>query len=360
MKNDRVWQRAMHNPAILRRAGFTLIEMVVSLSVISIIFLAMGSVMVLASKAHPSSASAAAQTFGAADVLQQMASELEVATSVTGTADKRITFTVPDRDGNGRDETISYGWIGKSGSPLVRKYNSGTAVNILPAVYEFNLTYDAESVPQPDLLVESDEVRFSSKTSVINQGDFDVKEKEWIGQYFEPDGLPAEAAAWSVTRVLFVAIQKDTADGVTLVQLREATDHGLPTDTVLGEMPMYESDLHSSFYTWQTFNYSNVRDLKPGVGLCLVLKCRLNPVSAYVYYDKDSGDGLFVSKDTGASWSRVSGEEMAHQIYGTYSVPVPQPPLKMLRSVTITLNPGSDPASRVRTAVTLLNQPEVQ
>ncbi len=339
--------------------AFTLIEMVVSLSVISIVFLAMGSVMMLATKAISDPDAPTHLMLDATEILDQMASELQVATSVIVATDKELAFTVPDRDSDGLDETIVYQWGGAAGDPLVRQYKGGSRVQILPGVGEFNLTYDVKIVPQPDLLVESAEVLLSSKTSAASQGDFQIKDSEWAGQYFEPAGLPVEVVAWSVTRVLFVAAPSGDNTGQTLVQLRSATGTGLPTDTVLEQKTMYESDLSPFNLTWQTFNFSNVRDLALGEGLCLVLKFSKNSPSAYVLYDNASGANFLVSSDEGKNWSLDSGKEMAHVIFGTYTTPVPQPPIYLLRSVTLALNPGKDSASRVRTSVVALNQPQM-
>jgi prepilin-type N-terminal cleavage/methylation domain-containing protein len=64
-------------------SAFTLIEMVVSLSVISIVFLAMGSVMVLASKALPSADTVSIRAFDATELIHRLTSELETAKTLT-------------------------------------------------------------------------------------------------------------------------------------------------------------------------------------------------------------------------------------------------------------------------------------
>lgn len=128
--------------------AFTLIEMVVSLSVISIVFLAMGSVMVLASKALPTADSSTALTFEANDLVQQIVSELQTATSVTAATDKGIAFTVPDRDSDAVDESIMYRWDGVPGGPLFRQYNGGNPVKMF-LVWEFQLVYGTAAGVQP-------------------------------------------------------------------------------------------------------------------------------------------------------------------------------------------------------------------
>ena len=125
-------------------SAFTLIEMVVSLSVISIVFLAMGSVMLLASKAIPSSTDAATLTYEANDAIQVLVSELQTATEIASVTDKSIAFKVPDRDNDGVDENLAYYWAGTAGDPLIRIYNAGTQVQAMPSVTEFGLSYDSQ------------------------------------------------------------------------------------------------------------------------------------------------------------------------------------------------------------------------
>ncbi len=333
--------------------------MVVSLSILSIVFLAMGSVMLLSTKAIPDPDAPANLNLDAADALQQMASELETANSVIFTfGNNGIAFTVPDRNGDDVDESIVYRWNGVPGSPLLRRYNGGTWVMVLPSVYEFNLTYDLKSVPQPDALVESAEVELSSHIDVGNFNDYSVKQNDWIGQYFVPSNLPADAVGWSVTRVLFEAKNVGAIKGQTLVQLRPALAGNLPDVTVLEEHVMLESAL-SSGYTWQPFTFSSIRDRAPNEGLCLVLQWVTDADAAEIRVDSIAGSGFLTTNDSGTTWSYDPAQSMNFYVYGTYSTSVPQPPISLLRSVTITLNPGQDPASRVRTAVITLNQPQM-
>lgn len=332
--------------------------MVVSLSIISIVFLAMGSVMILASKALPTAGSTAVHTFEAADVLQQLTSELQTATSIAAVTDKSIAFTVPDRDNDSNDEMIIYQWSGTAGDPLVRRYNGGASVNVLPHAFEFNLTYGIKSIPQPDILIESAEVEFSRRAAASVPVDYAVDINNWIGQYFLPT-LPGDAVSWKVTRVLVKARSHGPTDGQTLIQLRPPQPGDvLPSNTVLEQVSMMESSL-PSFYVWRTFNFSTVQGLTPGEGLCLVLQWVSSTKSAEVQADNNAPAGMLSTSDGGSNWNYDSGKSLLHYVYGTYTAPVPQPPTGVLRSVTVTLNPGQDPSSRVRTAVTALNRPEI-
>lgn len=120
--------------------AMTLAEVLISLSVVSLLFGAMMSAILIASRA-------AAQTAGQADVsgvpaaLARLSDELSGATSITSMADRGITFVVPDRTGDGAPDTIQYSWSGTAGAPLVRTMG-GVSENVAQAVQ--SLSFDWE------------------------------------------------------------------------------------------------------------------------------------------------------------------------------------------------------------------------
>ena len=339
-----------------KRSAFTLIEMVVSLTIISIVFLSMGSVMMLAGKAAPDSAEKNTLTLEALETVQQMVDELQTAKSVINASATGIEFTVPDRDNDGTDETISYIWGGTPGAPLSRKYNNNTAVYLLPSIYEFNLTYDTLDIPQTGPPVTSGEVELVSHDPAQTSKVFNVTDTNWGGQCIVPLNLPADAISWSVTRVAFNARTKDGANGVTKVQLRPTnTDHS-PQSTVLEEHLMYESDLASSF-TWQTFTFSSVTGLDPADALALVCEWQYDTDACEVEYNNNSGGGYLKTSNAGSSWNVDAGKSMVFYAYGTYDTPGPGSTTSQLRAVWITLTPSDDPASQARASVAALNRP---
>lgn len=338
--------------------AFTLIEMVVSLSIMSVIFLAMGSVMVLASKAVPSPNAPANLAIDAADLLEQIASELEVATSVSVSNEKGIAFTVPDRDDDDTEETIAYLWGGAAGGALTRKYNGGTTVTILPHVFEFTLNYDTVPVPQPDIKTESAEMLLDSYSSSSFATEFVVTRNNLIGQWINPQGLPSNAVDWNLTRVLFQAKKHSSSDGIIKVQIRTPTASKTPSSTVLASNTLYENILTSD-YVWVSSPYTTVRGIAPADELCLVLQWQYDTEAASIRHTYLGGSNMLYSYTQGSSWNYTSTNSMLFYAYGTYGTLVPQPPVTGLRSVTITLNTGKTASSRVRTAVQTLNLPEM-
>tara|TARA_R110002111_G_scaffold189528_2_gene254806 strand:- start:232 stop:1296 length:1065 start_codon:yes stop_codon:yes gene_type:complete len=339
-------------------AGFTLIEMVVSLSVISIIFLAMGSVMLLAAQSIPTEDDAPALTSDALEVTRQLASELETATTIAHMTDRVIMFKIPDRNGDGNDEMLAYSWSGTPGAPLFRNYNGGTAVTVLPSVQSFSLTYDIRSAPQPAILEESEEILLDSFNSGILHNEFPITQYNWMGQLITPANLPNEALDWNVSRVLFQATKHSSDTGITKIQLRPVDESGMPTSTVLQTRYLYENVLDSN-YLWIEANFNMVRGLSPSEKLSLVLAWQAGDESAGIRYSTINGSGRLFSYTKGASWSYGATSSMTYYVFGTYTREVSQPPIDVLGSVTVKINSDTGPATEVRSQVSLLNRPEV-
>ena len=124
------------------RRGFTLVELILSMIIMSMIVLGVGSSLVLAlraAEANRNPSTIANQAELGQSAVEQLQSDLKVATATTSSA-TGCTLTVPDRNGDGTAETIVYSWAGP-GSPLMRQYNSQPAVSIADGVQNFNLSW---------------------------------------------------------------------------------------------------------------------------------------------------------------------------------------------------------------------------
>jgi type II secretory pathway pseudopilin PulG len=339
--------------------AFTLIEMVVSLTVITIVFLAMGSVMLLATKAIPRPDSPTNLRLEATDVLEQITSELQVATSIIAATDKGITFTVPDRDNDAVDENIMYQWGGVAGNPLARQYNGGNKITILPDIKGFELIYDTKEVVVTGEPVTSAEVVLASHDTVVNSQDYIVDQNHWIGQCLMPQNLPADALTWSATRVYISAAANGMPDGTALVQLRQDGPDGLPTDVVIEAYPMHEWDLSPLYYSWRGFTFSDVRGFLPGSCVSLVVKWQGGVSACYIQWDSKSGSGYFKTGNGEGHWSMDANKSMVYYLYGTYTTPGTTTVYNILRSVSMTLIPNSDPTSQARSSAVVLNQPQM-
>lgn len=349
---------------LLPNGGFTLIEMVVAAAVTSVIMLGIGSAMLIAGRAMPQAGSAAVVTLAAAKAAEQMIGELRYAIAISGRSATMIELAVPDRDNNGLSETIRYEWSTVAGAPLIRRYNGGTAVTILPDVREFSLSYDIETIgkeiPQAN---ESAETRLIDYSSSTDLGDYPIKSAEWYGEYFHPT-LPAGAISWKVTRVRFFAKQAGLPGGEARVQIHRATIKGLPSGVVLERNTLYESLIPPQYLEYEVA-FTQVAGLSPQEGLCLVFKW-ISDTEACMLLGQNrnvtaTNLSLVRSMNQGNTWLKLAGQSLLFSIYGTVTTPgTPQiQNTYYLNAVQIRLRAGSDSQSLVQTAARTLNRPEI-
>ena len=349
---------------VCRVTGFTLVELIVAVAITSILMLAIGSAIVVATHALPDNDGPAGAVIAAGSAAEQIAAELQYAVSINQRSATMIEFTVADRNGNGEPEIIRYEWSATAGDPLTRQYNAGTVTNVLDSVQQFDLSYDTETVTtETTTASESAETLLISYDSVLALTDYAVKDNQWWGQYFKPS-LPGDAISWKVTRVEFYAKIHGGNAGECKVQLQAATTGGFPSGLVLEQKTLLESTL---LYTYlkQQFNFTGVSGLPPDRGLCLVFEW-VSDSDACDIRGRSPGGGtasshVVKSTNQGALWSARVNDSFAYWVYGTVTTSgTPQvDEADYLHSVGVKLRSGADQQSNVRTRVKTLNQPEV-
>ncbi|UCD48763.1 MAG: prepilin-type N-terminal cleavage/methylation domain-containing protein [Phycisphaerales bacterium] len=347
----------------VRRDGFTLIEMVMTVAIMAVIMLGLGSAMIIAGHAVPGADNPAVAGIAAAEAAEQIATELQYAVSVVDSNATVIEFTLADRDGDDVAETIRYAWSGNPGDPLTRQYNAGPVQTLLTDVSAFDFSYDlATTTTEKPQGNESGETLLVEHASVQDLHDYPIKDTERYAQYFFPS-LPADAVSWKVTRVRFYAKVDGTNDGQYSVQLQLSTTGDTPSSLVLEARPALESSLLDG-YAQQEILVSNVSGLSPQEGLCLVFHWTANGTACKIQgQDRNvatANSYLAKSTDRGASWSLLSNQSLLYQVYGTVTTagePVLQNTYHLDR-MDIALKPGGA-LTAVQTGVRLLNRPEV-
>jgi Tfp pilus assembly protein FimT len=131
----------MTPPTQTRHRGFTVVEMVLSMAVMTVLLGGIASALVIAARAVPGTATPMSLTVAGYYAAERLASELYAAQTITARSATSVTFTVADRNADSNPETILYSWSGVAGQPLNRQYNGGAAGAVLDSVYQFNLGY---------------------------------------------------------------------------------------------------------------------------------------------------------------------------------------------------------------------------
>jgi hypothetical protein len=329
--------------------------------VASILLVAIGSAMVLAGKAIPTAANPAAALLGSAGAFDRIAAEAQFALDFTERTSRAITFTVPDRTGDGKPETIRYAWSGSPGAPLTRRFNGEAAANLIDRVESLSFNCDTveaiESYPGP--AVESAEQLLAGfNPGTYTSGDHLLNPNTGAGQYFLPTVLPANALSYSVTRVVFVARQQGLATETLAVKIHKADAGKLPTGTALGSNTVLELSLSASSYGTVSVSLGGVTGIAPTEGLCLLIENALNLLTAgRVEYCANSGGNMLTA--TAGVYALSTTNSLRYQVFGKVVTPTSRSLVRTrLASLRVSLQTTGDPGSRVDSAIALANQPE--
>ncbi|RNC81339.1 MAG: prepilin-type N-terminal cleavage/methylation domain-containing protein [Phycisphaera sp.] len=128
----------------MTRRGFTLIELVVSLSVVGILITAIGSSIVVATRSLPTSGGLAETQASTGRALMLVGEDIRLATTATILSGRRLDLTLSDRTDDAASEAVSYSWSGTSGDPLVRSFN-GVDNELVSTISDFDVSSTARA-----------------------------------------------------------------------------------------------------------------------------------------------------------------------------------------------------------------------
>ncbi|MCA9296601.1 MAG: prepilin-type N-terminal cleavage/methylation domain-containing protein [Phycisphaerales bacterium] len=119
--------------------GLTLIELVISMSIVVIVLAGITGAVMLAGQAVEANIVSADQSTDTAFGLSELRDDLTLATAIDDLSETGVTLTVPDRTGDGTDDTVIYTWE-SSGATLTRILNAEPKSIIAEYVQAFTLT----------------------------------------------------------------------------------------------------------------------------------------------------------------------------------------------------------------------------
>lgn len=143
MKNRIV--RPNHCP----RRGYSLLELVMGMAAAVVLMAGMASAVAVSSRSLSLGDTGAGARSVSTEVQRDFLADLERATGFTERTANAVTFTVPDRTGDGRPETLRYAWSGVAGAPLTLQMNGGSVQNLATNVQQFSLSFRTQAVTAP-------------------------------------------------------------------------------------------------------------------------------------------------------------------------------------------------------------------
>lgn len=298
--------------------AFTLVEMVTSLAILSILLLACGSIVMMATRATTDGATRNATQLQAADAAAQLTDDLNVALNFTQRTALATTFTVPDRLNAGSPQVVSYSWTGNPGDPLLRQFNAGTATAILSNVQNLNFGFNARLMgPAPSA---TEQVLASHDAAIGTFKDNNLDNNNWASQYFVPS-LPLGTSSYTLTRVrlMLKGGAQNTIMNVSLV-LPDALFR--PTGSTVAAATVYESALSSS-YEWIDVYFSGLSKLNPLQGMCITMTPTTTGAAGAVQVDQSllsilSNAYFSTTSNAGTAWSAgIATTTARFYVFGT-------------------------------------------
>ncbi|MDB5296111.1 MAG: hypothetical protein JWO31_2094 [Phycisphaerales bacterium] len=297
----------------------TLVELVVSLALMTIIMGASTSIVLVASRALSNETSnVGADALAARQATDRVVDDLTVATAVIEQTAKAVTMTVPDRTGDGVAETIRYAWTGTPGDPLTRSVNGGAAGVVAANVRALNLAYLTKTVGKPPAVTGPEQGWVAHAATAANANTSGLTSTKWSGGSYAPT-LPATAVSWTVSRCR-VRLAKKATLGTVTVRLRYATSAGVPTGADLATGSLLTTNLVGTTAAWADVTLSPVPALDPAKPVALVLSYAGSATVADVEYDNANADAALAyatSTDAGVSWSSNAGKTLSFYLWGT-------------------------------------------
>lgn len=322
-------------PSCRARRGFTLIEVTMTLLVMSVVLIATGSVIALSAKAATAALKPADARAAASDAADRIMAELQYATSVSEMTSQAVTFTVADRNNDGSPETIRYAWSGLAGSPLTRSYNGGTPLNVGSGLSTFVLSYTQASqtsnttTSNTSTSAETLLSGFSGWTGITPTNRELALSTATIGsEYFKLDrvSMPAGTTSIAITRVRFMARSTTGNTGTITVGIYSpASGQNYPssTTTPIGSTSALAANTLGTTQAWVSVPM-NVTLQPTQTSLCLGLKGSAASTAFIRYYDSTLAptDSQVMQWTTngGSTWmptTKLYQYDMPYEVYGT-------------------------------------------
>ncbi len=299
------------SPKKAHYSGFTLIEMVISVAIISILMTAIASAILLTSKAIPSQDSPGDAALKATKALARLNEELQSVRFFTEATSTAMTIIVPDQNGDGDAEQIRYSWSGTAGDPLVRTLNgSVNTENVVASAQSVDFSYSMDDVSElfTDLGGETARLVFRHVRSVyvrikLDTGDVNNVETAILHLNSPPILDAVHELDFDTNPVTTDADANGIADWSTadssVFDTATLTDGVWDVGTDLVTSPQY--DFGGVTTLWARMAATTSGNVGPIIRLNVDSAVTGGPISAWLKLETDGTQTLHVSEHTGGT-----------------------------------------------------------
>lgn len=297
------------------RSGFTVLELIVSIPTATVLIGAMAMCVTLMMRTRSQDDLRFKGTYNLSRALNQIASDVELATSHVSSSATHLEFLVPDRNGDGLPEQIRYEWGGTTGvnaNQILWKYNASPLTAVLDDIGAFN----AKSTLSAVTSVASNHLR--SEVAILKAADAFpgslyreqvINASNPIGQYFIPD-VPPTGTRWDLGALrLMVRAADSNTDGILQVRVMRANSTTrLPVAPILAEVQIEEWKLGSK-YQWLDIPIAPVAWQTRTTPLCIIIEAAggTGDVARIQWLENGSGmpvnSNLLTSTNGGSTWT---------------------------------------------------------
>ncbi|MFP4144456.1 MAG: type II secretion system protein J [Phycisphaeraceae bacterium] len=347
------------------RPGFTLVEVLVAVSLGAVLMVAITSSVLLAGYSLPDADSPATAAVRQAAVLEQLSTELAHAIHVHERTATATRFTLADRDGDGAPERLRYAWSGRPGDPLTRQMNDQPAVAVVERVEAFTLDWQArpasETYAGPAQVTSWFAQWLAGHTDAKHPKRYWLGGDRWIGQLVTPR-LPADALGWIPGRIGLCLREGEEDEDEderpdAWLEVRGATLAGAPTEPLLPDRAL--PGWLAEWTRWYTFYYSGAPAVRTGRPVALVIRQDPGDSAAGVEYDQLGGGGMIGTSNGGQKWTVHGGSTLRYTLAGYVVEPGPEQVTSLPRLTRCRIRlVGSDaPDLPIEAAAELLARP---
>jgi len=313
-------------PPASQTRGHTLLEMMLSLVLLSVVMASVGSAVLFASQAVPSDDDPDVVLARDATALARIVEELSTARYVVEQGPHAVTFVVRDRTADGIPDRIRYAWSGTPGDPLTSQFNDEAPVTLLDSVATFDLGYNTQTTSRTipgATLVSGTESLVSSFGLELLASTQSVTASNFYGQLITPS-LGSEAIGFIPSRVILPARSGDATNGALWAHLYD-TEGRLPGSATYGvgsvggsEADGDEDGALSESFTWTSITLDGTAMVRDDERVALVMNAKPTATGTVAQVRTNTlGDGgLIASNDGGASYYGYLTTGLLHRLYG--------------------------------------------